>query len=367
MLRRLSLNFHGCQVIIVLMVLGLVINGGVFAAELKADEQLMLFPTIGSRVAAGDGWLIDIHGLAFEPENRRIARLILRKALGFDDATLSADEKKTFAERTGYFLADNERGVDVMVRIGSTDYPAGRSMANGHFRAELTMPEKILTLDKSLIGDREIPVSVLVRDGRKFSGTVHLLEAKGISVISDIDDTIKVSQVLDRDELLKNTFVRPFRPVPGMAGIYRAWATNNDAAFHYVSGSPWQLYVPLAEFVRSNGFPAGSFHLKQFRVKDETFLDLFTKPEVYKPTVIEPLLKRFPERRFILVGDSGERDPEIYGALARKFPGQVRRIFIRDVTNQSAESDRYRLAFDGISGELWKIIRDPAELPLQLP
>ena len=207
----------------------------------------------------------------------------------------------------------------------------------------------------------------MARDGRKFAGTIHLLAAKGISVISDIDDTIKVSDVRNRDELMKNTLVRPFQPVKGMADPYRAWARNDGASFHYVSGSPWQLYPALAEFVRSNNFPTGSFHLKQFRVKDETFLNLFKDPEVYKMAIIEPLFERFPERRFILVGDSGERDPEIYGMLARKHPGQVQRIFIRDVTGQAPESARYRKAFAGISPHVWKVFDDPAELPLQLP
>ena len=342
-------------------------GGRAAATELKSDEQVILFPTVGSRTATNDGWVVDIHGLVSESENRRVVRWVLRKALGHDASKLSAAEKKTFVERSGYFLADNHRGITITVRAASVDYPAGRSAANGHFKVELLVAEKTPPSPESPARDQTLPISVVARDGRRFSGTVQLLEAKGVSVISDIDDTIKVSNVLDRDELLMNTFVRPFRPVPGMAGVYCAWATNNGAAFHYVSGSPWQLYRPLADFVQSNGFPAGSFHLKQFRVKDETFLDLFTKPEVYKSTVIEPLLKRFPERRFILVGDSGERDPEIYGALARKFPGQVRRIFIRDVTNQSAESERYRLAFEGVRPEIWKVFQDPAVLPLQLP
>ncbi|MBC8003439.1 MAG: App1 family protein [Opitutaceae bacterium] len=351
-----------CAVVACVMVTG----DRALATELKADEQVILFPTLGNRLATGDGWAMDIHGLVCEPENRRIARLILRKALGFDDSKLSAVEEKIFAERSGYFLADNERGVAITVRIGLTDHPAGRSAANGHFHGDLTVADKTLTPAGSSGKDREMPVLVSARDGRTFSGTVHLLETKGISVISDIDDTIKVSQVLDRDELLKNTFVRAFQPVAGMAEVYRAWATNDGASFHYLSASPWQLYVPLAGFVRSNGFPAGSFHLKQFRVKDETFLDLFTKPDVYKPTVIEPLLQRFPERRFVMVGDSGERDPEIYGALARKFPAQVRRIFIRDVTGQFAESERCRRAFDGVRPDIWKVFEDPAGLPLQL-
>ncbi|HKS36694.1 MAG TPA: App1 family protein, partial [Verrucomicrobiae bacterium] len=141
--------------------------------------------------------------------------------------------------------------------------------------------------------------------------------------------------------------------------VYRDWSLRLNARFHYVSASPWQLYLPLAEFVRTNGFPEGTFHLKPFRVKDESFFDLFKSPEHYKPGVIEPLLKRFPGRRFVLVGDSGERDPEIYGALARRFPDQVKRVLIRDVTGEGPDAARYQKAFRDVPRERWVIFEKP--------
>jgi len=78
--------------------------------------------------------------------------------------------------------------------------------------------------------------------------------------------------------------------------------------------------------------------------------------------VIEPLMKQFPKRQFILIGDSGERDPEIYGELARKFPAQVSHIYIRDVTGESADSARYAEAFHDVSRVKWQIFREPGEI-----
>jgi phosphatidate phosphatase APP1 len=68
----------------------------------------------------------------------------------------------------------------------------------------------------------------------------------------------------------------------------------------------------------------------------------------------------FPKRRFILVGDSGEKDPEIYGALARSQPGRIVGIFIRDVTGDAAA--RYEAAFRGVPRETWAVFKDPAEV-----
>jgi phosphatidate phosphatase APP1 len=147
-----------------------------------------------------------------------------------------------------------------------------------------------------------------------------------------------------------------------MAGVYRDWERSVGARFHYVTASPWQLYVPLSDFTRSNGFPAGTWHMREFRLKDRSVLELFASPERYKPGAIEPLLRKFPKREFVLVGDSGEKDPEIYGALARKYPDQVRRIFIRDVTGESAASPRYEKAFGRLPRELWQVFKDPMQI-----
>ena len=151
-----------------------------------------------------------------------------------------------------------------------------------------------------------------------------------------------------------------------MAERYRAWEKSDGARFHYVSATPWQLYVPLADFIRSNGFPAGTFQLKFFRWKDQTFFDLFKSPEHYKLMVLRPLLERFPHRKFILVGDSGEKDPEIYAALARAFPNQLTHIFIRDTTGEGQDSARYQTTFSGLSTNSWQIFKQPSELPESL-
>ena len=335
------------------------------AAGLKSDEQVVLFPTLGWQVR--DGWELEIHGCVFEPERRRLLTAVLRKALGIDDDKLSAAEMAIWRERSQFFLVDNERGKEISLRLGDQIHRLATSQANGHFQGRIQLAgNRSSSIPELTNGILRFEIASNAKATRPFTGAVHLLAATGLSVISDIDDTIKVSQVRDRQEMLQNTFVRPFQPVPGMANLYHRWS-DQGAQFHYVSASPWQLYVPLAEFVRSNGFPAGTFHLKNFRMKDETFFDLFKSPERYKPAVIGPLLARFPQRRFVLVGDSGEKDPEIYARLARQYPRQVVRILVRDVTGQASASPRYRQTFKGLPGELWRIFKEPSEIETALP
>jgi phosphatidate phosphatase APP1 len=254
--------------------------------------------------------------------------------------------------------------------LGGEVYEAGTSAANGHFRAALKLPAAVV--EGLVRADPDKPAWLAFRavtrpgDRRTFAGRTQRIGPQGLSVISDVDDTIKISMVTDRRELVRNTFLRPFKPVEGMSALYRQWA-EAGAAFHYVSASPWQLYGPLSEFLRAQDFPPGSFHLKLFRLKDASALELFASQEGYKSKVIEGILADFPDRRFILVGDSGEQDPEIYGAVARRHPGQIVRILIRDVDGSTKAHPRFKAAFQGIPGDRWRVFRDPDELGDVLP
>jgi hypothetical protein len=333
------------------------------ASELKQDERLIFYPAMARSV--GRGIEVDLHGIVYEPERRRLLTASLRQSLGIDDEDLTPAETALFKERIGYFLVDNERRKKFTVRIGGDTHKLDASAANGHFKTRLTLRTDALPAAARAGGDTNFAVDAEVptADGpaRRVPLEVQLLSGTGFSVISDIDDTIKVSDVLDRKELVRNTFCRPFKAVPGMAGLYQAWAVEG-AQFHYLTASPWQLYLPLSGFARSNGFPSGTFFMKDFRAKDSSFFQLFTSPVRYKPKVIESLLRQFPKRQFVLVGDSGEKDPEIYGAIARKHPTQIRAVLIRDVTGESADSPRYRKAFDGVPAGQWQIFKDPSEI-----
>jgi len=326
---------------------------------IKKDEEVIFFPTIGHSVAGSEEWELPIHGWIFEPEQRRISLEVLKLGLGLKGVKMTTDEEKIFKDRARAFMVDDERKKTISIAVNGISHTLETSHPDGHFRGEIR-------LSNQQIGESRgtVPFHALTREGdkRKFEGTVHLIEDSGVSVVCDIDDTIKVSDVRNHHELLRNTFCRDFRPVPGMASVLQGWVTNSHAQFHYVSASPWQLYPALDEFIRNNGFPVGSFHLKQFRFKDQTFFSLFQSPEVHKRQVLEPMLKQFPKRRFVFVGDSGEKDPEIYGSLAREFPNQVVRIYIRSVTGESTESPRYPIAFAGLPPAAWKVFKEPSEI-----
>lgn len=335
-------------------------------SSVDPDETVVLFPTNAHLDEAAGAWSVPLHGWIFEMEEDSLWRGAavdgLLDRLELDPGAAGND---LFRERARMFLVDNERGERVPLRLLGRVAVPDPSGPNGHFTAVLRVDRAAIdrAANDPAAGARWRRVEAVLPpgDARQFTGAVQVLGPEGVSVVSDLDDTIKVSNVADKRELLANTFLRDFRAVPGMAGAYRRWA-EAGAAFHYVSSSPWQLYPFLSAFMADERFPAGSFHLKQFRLKDRTFFDLFSDADAHKLSAIEGLLRAYPRRRFILVGDSGERDPEIYGAAARHNAGQVAHVFIRQVPGPGVTAGRYEAAFAAVPEDRWTVFHDPGAL-----
>jgi len=330
-------------------------------SNLKRDEVVEFFPTYSPFHPAAAEQTLTIHGWVYEPATNSTTARLFWSALGLD---AQQAKNRVFQERANRFLVDSERGKRIVVAIGGKNRTLALSEANGHTQTTFQIP----TGGEPPGSSRRPPPTTFdyhailpPGDTRKFAGRVHFIPPTGVSVVSDIDDTIKISEVRDKQALLNNTFFKEFEPVPGMAKIYQQWA-KEGAAFHYVSGSPWQLFAPLEAFREKSGFPAGSYHMRNFRFKDSSAWSLFTSPTDYKPRAIEPILKAFPKRRFIFVGDSGEKDPEVYGGVARRFPDQIAKIFIRDVTGEAADAPRYAEAFQDVPRDRWQIFRHAGEI-----
>lgn len=316
-------------------------------SNVSGDEEVVLYPTAAYFDSAAGQWLVPLHGIVFEPETDSLRRTVvvdaIRRSAGLED---TSDDSERLESRVRLFLVDNERSKRITVQLGETQYVAGTSGPDGHFRANVRLdPNVVAELTGGADSHQHPRASVTVvlppDDQRVFSGRVEFVPEQGVSIVSDIDDTIKHTQVRDRRAVVANTFVRAFQAVPGMAALYQQWA-ERGCAFHYVSGSPWQLYQPLSSFLSDEKFPDGSLDLKLFRLKDPSALDMLSSQTTHKIGVLEPLLSAFPKRRFVLVGDSSEQDPEIYAEVARTHRAQVLAICIRNVTEEQPDNERIR-------------------------
>lgn len=329
-------------------------------SDISGDEEVRLFPTFVARIKTGE-YTGRMEGWIYEPEEEDTLRETLIAGL---ERTLGGGEELRAGlavKRMRPFIYDNERGEHVEVLLGQEIVPASVSTKAGRFYLPL-----ILILADSA-EKWEIAAKPINKkgDGRDFSAPVYVLPTTGRIIISDIDDTIKDSNVRDKKALLRSTFLEPFRPVPGMAAVYKAWLEGSPGAghLHFVSASPWQLFGPISEMVEGESFPDATYTLRTFRVDLMESMEILTATDIYKRRGINAVLGPLPQWKAVLVGDSGELDPEIYGDIARSRPEQVEKIFIRDVTGQSRDDERYTKAFADLPADCCVIFTEAKELP----
>jgi len=314
-------------------------NPHLLYSGIKPDEDILFYPSYAYLDNEGI-MTCKVHGHIYEKEEDSI----IRKALLHSIMEAAEEDEKSeqynpyLAERIKPFLYDNEGDKKITIQMNGNKYTLNESHDNGHFSAEIRLKKSEKATGTFIKYNLVTPHN----DRRKLTGRSIFISRNGISVISDIDDTIKDSNVLNKKELLKNTFLREFKAVTGMAEFYRK-LKSQGAAFHYVSGSPWQLYTSISGFIEKNKFPAGSFHLKYIRAKDSSIIDFITADQLaFKVNNIESILNDFPGRKFILIGDSGEFDPEVYTEIAQHHREQIIAVYIRDVNKPGDTAERYK-------------------------
>jgi hypothetical protein len=311
----------------------------------KEVEQATVYPSYGYR--SGAHWVIPMRIWVHEP--RRLTETAITRLVA-NGGDRPAPEIERFQDRLSDLVADDESREQVAFAfdddprsetftLQEADGAPKLSDLNGLIVGELRLTteraQELLDAQGSNHGWLRLHV---VSSDHRGEARVRLIEPQGLSVISDIDDTIKVTNIPAGGQVvIENTFYRPFVAARGMAERYRR--LGEETAFHYVSGGSWQLYRPLAGFIAAAGYPAGSFHMKSVRknlLTPGSWQDLWKLARgdatvEQKLGQISEIIGHFPQRRFILVGDSGEHDPEVYREIRNRFPRQIEAIWIRDI------------------------------------
>ena len=186
-------------------------------------------------------------------------------------------------------------------------------------------------------------------------------DAARFGVISDVDDTVLQTGATDLLAAAKKTFLGNARtrlPFEGVAGFYSALhrGVGEDVnPLFYVSSSPWNLYDVLVEFFELNDIPLGPLMLRDWGLTPTELLP--TSHGAHKLEAITKILSTYPRLPFILIGDSGQEDPEIYHEIVHNHPDRILGIYIRDVSEQAGRKE----AIQALAEE---VARDNAELVL---
>lgn len=172
-------------------------------------------------------------------------------------------------------------------------------------------------------------------------------------VISDIDDTVMWTNTADKLRMARLVFLNNVRtrlPFKGVAAFYRALQAGAGGAeqnpIFYVSSSPWNLYDLLEEFFELHGLPPGPILLRDIGITRHA---LYAEGhEGHKLARIAPILERYPQLPFILIGDTSQKDPEIYREVVRAYPQRVLAVYIRNVSPDPTRQEAVNLLIEEV-------------------
>lgn len=171
-------------------------------------------------------------------------------------------------------------------------------------------------------------------DGEAVAGRLLVLGPEPVTgLVSDVDDTVWVT-ALPRPLLAAwNSLVLhegARRPVPGMADLYRRLAEARPGmATFYLSTGAWNVAPALRRFLARHGYPLGPLLLTDW---GPTNTGWFRSGREHKHQTLRRLLAELPQVRWVLVGDDGQHDPQIYAQVAAEHPDRVELVLVRQLS-----------------------------------
>lgn len=258
-------------------------------------------------------------------------------------------------------LADNEtiwnNLLNMYRRLESDEIPDARLLARfneielklktdeeGYFDLSLDLPQPLESPDIWQSVEFELLEPKLTGQTTiRATGQILLPppEAK-FGIISDIDDTVietSATQLLKMARIVFLGNARTRLPFKGVASFYKALQQGQDSQTYnplfYISSSPWNLYDLLVDIFRLQNIPRGPLFLRDYGLSPQELLPLGHKE--YKLIQIQKVLETYTQLPFVLLGDSGQEDPEIYHEVVKRYPGRILAIYIRDVASKAQD------------------------------
>ncbi|MEO1030238.1 MAG: phosphatase domain-containing protein [Bacteroidota bacterium] len=243
------------------------------------------------------------------------------------------------------FETDEIRNTPLSIKLPNDDVIKFNTDAEGYYLAR----QEIQDLDSYISDDRWLNYEVSyasshtnkIQNDNKFFGRMLVPKVNSnFGVISDIDDTILYTGVTSKLKwrVVINTILKTPHKRKALEGasdfyhlLHKGKSGNGSNPIFYVSNSPWNLYLYLKLFLNVNSFPNGPILLRDIRMP----YDKTPKPELaHKYNEIYNILNMYPDLKFILIGDCGEKDAHIYLDVVKKFPNRISAIYLRAVEHK---------------------------------
>ncbi|KAI0086367.1 hypothetical protein BDY19DRAFT_894923 [Irpex rosettiformis] len=296
------------------------------------STSALLIPSYANQT--DQGWNIRFYGLAYkQPQN--ISTSGLDKIInGLHTDNLNDTETSLLQNRTTALASIPVPHANFTANVlqngtNVTSQPLNLTTADasGEF-------DQFITVSQSRVignGVQVVETGILNATGPDNS-TAILVPSQGISVVSDIDDVLRITKVYVPNQGLFNSFVEPYVNVPGIPELFAQWEKKlPNVSFHYDTTTPVQLTRTYVDYLFNN-FPLGSLEMRPVNISEPSqILDA-------RQNSLLKLFQTFPQRKFVLVGDTSSSTLlSAYPQIAQQFPQQIACIFIRNTS--STDSD----------------------------
>jgi phosphatidate phosphatase APP1 len=304
------------------------------------------------------GWSLIVHGNVFKQPNISQSKLDdLANAFLIDTSVsqLPADQAAQARNLTAEIYVVQQSNLNVTINIQplassgkengtSQTFTIGPTSPEGDFDSPMIIPDPQNQLQSGNETKGIQRMSMHVTGTDTGNATAYLVPTDGLTIISDIDDILRVTKIYEPKEGLLNSFARPFTPWMNMPEIYAKWSKAlPDLHFHYLTTTPEQVTRNYMQFIYAT-YPLGSFDTRPLN-----FSDVSATLSIRK-FLLERIFQTYPQRKFVLVADTSNSDVmKDYPALATDFPGQVQCILLRN-TSATDSGDKFPYDTSGFKG-----------------
>jgi len=191
------------------------------------------------------------------------------------------------------------------------------------------------------------------------NASAYLVPTAGLTIISDIDDILRITKIWAPSEGILNSFARPYTPWMNMPDIYANWSRSiPDFHFHYLTTTPEQITANYMDFIYKT-YPLGSFDTRPLN-----FSDVSATLSIRK-FLLQKIFETYPKRKFVLIADTSNSDVmSDYPEMVTDFPGQVQCIFLRN-TSSTDPTDNFPYdtsGFKGLNQNMYMFFNVPDDL-----
>ena len=289
-----------------------------FSRRFKPDEPLQIVPYRG--FANRDNAYLMGRVLEYskpqDTDTESLWNTLLASYQRFEtDEVPGIDVKATLAGQSYHTTTDSEGYYTFHLSAGSIENREPTSATSTEYSVEISLPTA---------SHRCSNVSATV---------VRPTSDARFGVISDIDDTVLLTKATSLLQMMRLTLMSSSKTrvaFEGVSAFYRA-LHNDRNPFFYVSSSPWNLYEFLDDFMQLKGIVPGPILLRDFGIDRTKFIA--GEHKTHKLAQITKVLHCYPDLPFILIGDSGQKDPEIYAQCVKDYPGRILAIYIRNASD----------------------------------